>query len=315
MGASTFITQTSGSNLQEAFAAACQDASFEHGHGGYSGTVAEKHSVVALDKTPRWSDEGLAYAEALLEARDERISDKWGPAGAIPVCSVVRTARVTVSSSRSTSSAALEQMARDKVRIERGEELVSLRSTSSAYDSHTVTVNYEASIRRAGLGTSSTRTIKVVVDGSSSSMDFRRKVKEAVDAKMTSVAGQMAGWRIVTASSKTKSEVTVGKGRQTSYVLKESVSGWNRATDAPKYFSSLTEAKAALKQAMADSGAAGREASFEIVAETRSAEGAPLVSATSRCVSTTVEVEVTVIKGRTRPTTIDGWVLVGWASC
>jgi hypothetical protein len=46
MGASTFITTAKGTTAQEAFDAAREEARYEHGHGGYTGTIAEKRTYV-----------------------------------------------------------------------------------------------------------------------------------------------------------------------------------------------------------------------------------------------------------------------------
>ena len=43
MGASTFLTRATGKTAREAFASATSDARYEHGHGGYTGTIAEKN--------------------------------------------------------------------------------------------------------------------------------------------------------------------------------------------------------------------------------------------------------------------------------
>lgn len=43
MGGSGFSTVVHGKNAEEAFSSARDDAKWEHGHGGYTGTIAEKH--------------------------------------------------------------------------------------------------------------------------------------------------------------------------------------------------------------------------------------------------------------------------------
>lgn len=81
MGAETFYTKGKGATAQQAFNAAVEAAQYAHGHAGYSGTLAEKHEFVAIEVPV-----GVApgdYAEKLVEEGDERIDDKWGPAGAI----------------------------------------------------------------------------------------------------------------------------------------------------------------------------------------------------------------------------------------
>ena len=46
MGAQTFVAVGKGKTMKEAFASAHEQAAWEHGHGGYTGTIAEKHDAV-----------------------------------------------------------------------------------------------------------------------------------------------------------------------------------------------------------------------------------------------------------------------------
>jgi hypothetical protein len=115
MGATTFTTVAAGKTAVDAYHAAVKDAHYWHGHGGYSGTIAEKSGCVeytlparitgekfvatvwnALDE--KWQAEGAKYENkpapktpnlATLEKwfgkRDaarilEDANDKWGPA-------------------------------------------------------------------------------------------------------------------------------------------------------------------------------------------------------------------------------------------
>jgi hypothetical protein len=79
MGASPFITIAHGSTVQQAFNEAVEEACHEHGHGGYTGSIAEKSSFVRIplpkDTKPH------VEANRLIDEDDDRISDKWGPAG------------------------------------------------------------------------------------------------------------------------------------------------------------------------------------------------------------------------------------------
>lgn len=81
MGACTFTDIGRGKTAVEAFANARKEAQWQYGHGGYTGSLAEKPSFVLIsvpaDKDPR------EYANELLDVGDERIDDKWGPAGCI----------------------------------------------------------------------------------------------------------------------------------------------------------------------------------------------------------------------------------------
>lgn len=53
MGATTFFTYGAGRNVNEAFRSAQDDARYEYGHGGYTGTIAEKPGAVLMDLPPR----------------------------------------------------------------------------------------------------------------------------------------------------------------------------------------------------------------------------------------------------------------------
>lgn len=103
MGAQQFATRGTGKTVAEAFATARERAAWEHGHGGYSGSLAEKgdYAVITLPKgvdvekfvravqqfSPNDKPEPFTTAEmqsAWLNAY-EKTDDKWGPAGAIQV--------------------------------------------------------------------------------------------------------------------------------------------------------------------------------------------------------------------------------------
>lgn len=81
MGANTFFTTASGKTAYHAFRAACDDARHESGHGGYTGTIAEKTEFCMITCPP--GKEPAAYARELMDNDDPRIDDTWGPAGCI----------------------------------------------------------------------------------------------------------------------------------------------------------------------------------------------------------------------------------------
>jgi hypothetical protein len=81
MGANTFAERATGKSPKEAFIAARERAQYDHGHSGYSGTIAEKQDFVLID-LPAGIDADT-YANQLIMAGDPRIDDKWGPAGCI----------------------------------------------------------------------------------------------------------------------------------------------------------------------------------------------------------------------------------------
>ena len=79
MGADVFMITATGVSARDAFVNAREEALYEYGHRGYTGTIAEKDSfnVITLK-------EGLKpheYADKLIDECDRRIDDKWGPAG------------------------------------------------------------------------------------------------------------------------------------------------------------------------------------------------------------------------------------------
>ena len=84
MGADTFFNHAKGKTANEAFKNAVQDAAHEYGHGGYTGTIAEKQSFVMIE-LPNDTKDAIAYANELIDNNDQRIDDKWGPAGCIKV--------------------------------------------------------------------------------------------------------------------------------------------------------------------------------------------------------------------------------------
>ncbi|WP_030571010.1 hypothetical protein [Streptomyces aureocirculatus] len=85
MGAIDFYTPATGPDLTTAFNAARSHHRWEYGHSGFTGTVAEKDTVVLIDEPRRSEQEATARAEQLVHADDPRISCKWGPAGALPI--------------------------------------------------------------------------------------------------------------------------------------------------------------------------------------------------------------------------------------
>ena len=83
MGACTFFQEAKGATAKDAFANAVFDAQYEHGHGGYSGTLAEKRDFVMIELPPGQTPH--TYADELINNSDSRIDDKWGPAGCIKI--------------------------------------------------------------------------------------------------------------------------------------------------------------------------------------------------------------------------------------
>ena len=68
------MTQSSGATAKEAFNSAVDHALYEHGHGGYTGTIAEKDTFIEIE-VPESADP-FEEADRLIDGDDERISDK-----------------------------------------------------------------------------------------------------------------------------------------------------------------------------------------------------------------------------------------------
>jgi hypothetical protein len=79
MGASDFQIKAKGKDAKEAFTNAVLQAEYDHGHAGYTGTIAEKteFEMIPLPKGVNPEE----YASNLIDEGDPRIDDKWGPAG------------------------------------------------------------------------------------------------------------------------------------------------------------------------------------------------------------------------------------------
>lgn len=83
LGASVFSVIANGYSANEAFRNAVNEACYESGNGGYTGTIAEK-SEFKIIKCPAGADPHR-YAYSLIEDDDDRVCDKWGPAGCIVI--------------------------------------------------------------------------------------------------------------------------------------------------------------------------------------------------------------------------------------
>ena len=72
MGASTFEHYVSETDPHKAFKEAVKEASYEHGHGGYTGTIAEKHEFTIIQNKPLPFDAANALVEQLISNDDPR---------------------------------------------------------------------------------------------------------------------------------------------------------------------------------------------------------------------------------------------------
>lgn len=84
MGAEQFFNVGKGATAEKAFWAAIEKANYDHGNSGYTGTLAEKSEFVMIGEAANL-EHARAMAEKLLADNDDRIEDKWGPAGCIRI--------------------------------------------------------------------------------------------------------------------------------------------------------------------------------------------------------------------------------------
>jgi hypothetical protein len=87
MGATTYYQISAGETASTAFRSAVEDAQYQSGHGGYTGTIAEKSTFTMATADALSRDEAFALANSLI---DSKYSDKWGPSGCICLTSTAR---------------------------------------------------------------------------------------------------------------------------------------------------------------------------------------------------------------------------------
>lgn len=81
MGACDFSARATGKDAKEAFRTAVDEARYEYGHGGYTGSIAEKSSFILVERP-----KGKKLKTFLEEVyKSERFDDKWGPAGCVDI--------------------------------------------------------------------------------------------------------------------------------------------------------------------------------------------------------------------------------------
>ncbi len=85
MGAETFSCRAKGKTPEEAFRAAKQKAQYDYGHAGYTGSIAEKTTFTVITPPKEWELMPAKYAGEMIDNGDDRIDDKWGPAGAVKI--------------------------------------------------------------------------------------------------------------------------------------------------------------------------------------------------------------------------------------
>jgi hypothetical protein len=87
VGALVFYEMSAGQTAEKAFANAVAEARREYGQSRFTGQVCEKREYVMVTHDLLTPEQAQAMAEELIDKRDPRIDDKWGPAGCIELTS------------------------------------------------------------------------------------------------------------------------------------------------------------------------------------------------------------------------------------
>ena len=85
MGGTTFEILREGESAEQAFAIAVAGAQYDHGHAGYTGTIAEKSEFILIAPPDNWNAEELVREIQRNHSADAwaQVDDKWGPAGCV----------------------------------------------------------------------------------------------------------------------------------------------------------------------------------------------------------------------------------------
>jgi len=81
MGGDQFYAKQSAKTADAAFGALVEEARHEYGHGGYTGTIAEK-SDFRMEE-PHAGETPRACVQRCADDEDHWSADKWGPAACI----------------------------------------------------------------------------------------------------------------------------------------------------------------------------------------------------------------------------------------
>jgi hypothetical protein len=85
-GGTDFSVFIQNPDAKAAFNRAVDDAQHESGHGGYSGTIAEKSGFTIRKHEPMTMDEAHRFVDTDIEK-----NEKWGPAYAIPIAEAAKS--------------------------------------------------------------------------------------------------------------------------------------------------------------------------------------------------------------------------------
>lgn len=330
MGGTTFTHLQAGPDVDAAYKEAVEDALHEHGHGGYTGTIAEKAGYDVVDAKPRLEDEAYAWAEGLMSDYQgtsrvsQVVQDKWGPAAAIPVVLAQRLVPFHgLSFTPETMDSVVLDYLKTKRLLKRGESLVRVEIVS--YQQTGGPLKQQATGRAIvdkGLaGQRSEHKVSVRVPGSTSLGDVHKVVEEAARQKVRVHRDE----RIISCTAhglgrpakepKVKAEAPRAKPKTRYVVTGSDKSTWDNGLETQ------AEARAyavqwANRPRQEWDAARNAEEVYEVQSVTRREDGSPLVRVTRSLSEVEHEVTVVTVRGGAVLTDLkpDAWLFFGWAS-
>ena len=309
MGANFFEVESSCENLEEAFQEEVNEALSHYGNGGYTGTIAEKESYIQLSDKVMWADEAETLANKLLEENNEQISDKWGPAGALPICHPTKRVSVEIEGSSSTDwESELARVKKDKGAVGFGSMLVGVFGGA---DSEKIIKEYYIEVPREEAGEISTEILNLNIHGEAHGHKLKNVVSQAVAEKYSKKKNVIVlKSKVVHQEPRVKVLATSGSKRSTRYVVRAD-NGLNKVLGS---FKTLPEAKAYARDLAKSPPPYGGPLSLIVEGVVSAMDEEPLFTATQVILNTKTRVEVTIVKGRKPAPERDGWYFFGWAS-
>lgn len=345
MGAYDFSVFQTGRTASEAFATAREQAGYEHGHGGYSGTIYEKQDFVVVSDRTLDLASADKLAQKLMDEYDSRINDKWGPAGAIPVALDYREVRVEglAGNDRYDAEAvraAAEAKLREAKQLRRGESVLEANiyscstETARSYGGYAygstatrATAKFTngvatVKVKKAGGPVDRTVTATLTFDHEPTQGELKAAVVQAAKLKpnetlldfTTRTDPKDYSTDGIQRITKAVAKATEGKP-VTKYLIRcgHEVTPWERGF--PSQAAARARAVEIAEQPRTRS-LGQTEAVWEVTSETRRENGDPLVRVQRVVTRAVATVTMTV---RFTPPDLalrepDGWLFFGWAS-
>lgn len=312
MGAAGFTEIATGPNAKDAFSQIRDEARYEYGHGGYSGTIAEKGSFELVTNQPVPEEVAEVMAQELMATR---FGDKWGPAGAIPIVRGTRKVAVTGLTYRPATEELVDVvMAQGQLPKDEKVEAAYPVAYSMARDGTRQDVTAEVTITRTRPMVRAERiTVTIPASGADGAQrdthdlaasEAKKQVRLRKGESIVSTPRSI-GLQPVTG----KATAVAPKGKTlTRYV----VIGLRGHDTWATGFDTQAQARAWALEALEAVSQPYRD--VDVIAITRRADGQPLVRITKPVRKVTVEVEVLIRTAAPLLAKPDAWLFFGYAS-